>query len=364
MRLPMSVGLKIKTPARWARRTLLRTTVRGAKQEAGARRPFLRKNEAGDEIVTATPYQSNVVSTLNEWVDALVAGAVPMLHMLRGELSEQGKVARIFAAKRDEAKKFVKDPLKLGGEGNVMIVALVLACAVNFAITYDFVEEAGWPIAVTLIATLALVLLEIAVTALVGWGIGALVFDKPGSPHDLEPRERTETLVRTIALGIAVLVFVAILGFERGNLVWVLAALLGAALGAYLGAAACESKFHRAHDKLADETAEAEKEETDLREGYHGTQRQIWETGEWLHDEARRILGRGDGAFLKEFRAQHRNDEELPPAIPGVELLSPETIRERLTVPLENEHGGGQLHELPRRIDDDDDPPTVGAALN
>lgn len=353
--------LKIATPTRWGMWRLVRITSRAAKEEARAKQPFVRKDPDGKDVVAAAPYQNNVVRTLVKWIDALVATAAPMLHLLRGEVIEQGKVVRILAGKRDEAKHFVKDPLKLGGEGNAMVIALVLAAAVNFAITYDFVEEAGWPLPVTLLATLALVLLEIAVTALVGWGIAALVLDRPDSPHDLEPRERREVLIRTIVLGIAVLVFVAVLGIERGSLVWVLAALLGGAIGAYLGAAACESKFHRAYEKAAKDAREAEHEETKLRETYDGTQRQISETGQWLRDEAHRILGRGDAAFLTEFRAQHRKDTELPPAIPDVQLIPAEAIRARLTVPLdENRVDGGELHELPVRRDDQE-PPAAAA---
>jgi hypothetical protein len=287
-------GMPVRAPGGLARWALLRATQRGARAEARAERPFVRRDPAGGDVAAPPPYQQHVRRTLHTWIDDFARRAVPLLHALRADVHEQGKLARALAVRRDEARRFVHDPLKLGGEGNAMVLALLLASMVNFAITYDIVEERGWPLPITLVATLAIVLLEVAVTALVGWGIGALVFDRPDSPHDLEPRERTEVLVRTIILGVAVVVFVGVLGVQRGSVLWALVAFLGAAIGAYLVAAACESRFHRAHRKLANETRAAEHGETVLREHYLGTQRQIWERGEWLCDEARRILAHGD----------------------------------------------------------------------
>jgi hypothetical protein len=227
------------------------------------------------------------------------------------------------------------------------VIALFLAGAVNFALTYGVIKRFGWPIAITLVATAALVAIEVAVTGLVGRGIAAVALDKPGTPFDLEPRERRQMIAQTAVLGTFALAYVIALGVTRGHVLWVLAGLIGAGLWVWLGGAFYEARFHRQRDELERELTRERHLETTLLEAFNGAQEQVLHTGLWLRDEAALILAKADTAFTKTFRQLRRNDPDATvPVIPDPPLPDPAEIRQRLIVPLDGGDGSSELDPI------------------
>jgi hypothetical protein len=332
-----------KLPGRSARARLKRSVARSASEEALSAKPFISRDlSTGAEKLICAPYQQQVVGVLKDWIEVLRASVAPALIMLRQLRIEQEKVVAVVVVRLGEVEARVSDPLKLGGHGIAGVVALGLAAAVNLTVTWHFLETFGWPVWVTVLADIALVAVEIAVTALVGRGTASLVLDRPGTAFELEPAERTHVWAMTIAMAVLGVAFVVGLAFARG-IVWLLAGLIGAALGVWLGAASYEAKFHIQRDRLERELKKKRDKLGKLTARIQSARDSATGATRWLRDEAERVLNHGDIVFVRAFRkAHHRETAVAVPAIPLPTLPTDEELVELLDLPVTDPEGDGE----------------------
>ncbi len=276
------------------------------------------------------PYQVAVAEQLDRWLQVLASITIPALIALRG-VADEHRLREVSLAERlEEVRGFVRDPLKFGGHGAMAAGVLLLAATVNAVVLWDFLEGFGWPASITMLADAALVSVEVVLTAFVGRGIGALVLDRPG-PFDLERRERQQTLAFTVVFGLVAAGLVLVLALARSSVLWALAGMAGAGLGTWLGVAAYEAKFHIQRDWLERKLVRQRRKRSKAEEVVERAMAFTRATGRWLRDESRRILTRGDQAFVRAYRDEHRHEDDVQvPTIPAIDLVDDDTIDRRL----------------------------------
>jgi hypothetical protein len=242
-------------------------------------------------------------------------------------------------------------------------MAIVLATVLGMITTWSFIQSLEWPFPVAATAALALAAFEVAIAAMFGLSVHALVMDEPETPFVLSVKLHrlffASALLTGTVSGVSVFVLAAIRGSGGHEVLWMLLGLGLVAFSAYGGAALHDNKFENAVKHLEKREHKVVTEVNRLETKYDAEVQATMTKGRGLCGSATQIDHRAAKAFVHTWRKHHREPSAVVPELPQLQVPSDNDLRRRLIVAMYKSRGvevldgevvqGGLRRMRPRR---------------
>lgn len=324
-----------KVPGRHEARQLRRETCRRAAEEAARPTPLHRVIDGVSRTFSVAAFQEVVLDALEMWLDRLAQIEAPLFALLNQQLGDLHRKEQMIDRERGAAQARADRVSPRLDISVVTVIAVAIAVILGTVSAWDFLEDQGWPLPVTLLAAIGVGALEIALAAGFGAMAYAVVLDDHGSEFELTPRQRRWTIAFAVLFGVFTLVLVIGLALVRGDLLlWLALGLAAAALGAYSGGALLENRHHLKAATLERQLHKIQKKVDVICDTHDAEARIALARGRCLRAKAADTLHRGTVAFERAWSRHHREPGAVAPGVPPVELPTDEDLAARLIVPL------------------------------
>jgi len=308
----------------------------GARRSAAEPRPFEGQTLDGRIQQRSPDYQATIARALATWLISLKSVWISYV----GELGlvHADVVARLEHVRADKAELAprVGDRPPLGLVTAGMTTALALVAVIAVATLYPWVESWGWILPLTLVAALALALLEFVVAALNGFALGAVIYADHEDTFRLAPRERTAAAVFVVVTGIALVLLVLMLAGVRGDFgIWTLVGLVALLLSVAIGVVVYRGRHLAEHLRLTLLERHLERLSSAVSTRHAVAQAEVQARGLWMLRTAERLIARSDAAFARKWSRLHwRERDRTVPIPPPAPLPNVEEILTSLAIPL------------------------------
>lgn len=301
----MKTKAKLQGPGRFELALLGWRTRRSARKEAAAATPGKQSDKG--IVRTKTPaFQRLVTSKLiDSWLPALGASAARMFTRINARLETlvglRTQLTEDLAEARQRLTEAPKIKLDLWTQ-----MAIVLATVLGMITTWPFIQSLEAPLPIALLASLALAAFEVALSALFGWSLHALVKDEHDSQFALTFKESRFFLACTLCSGTisvsAAIYLASIRGEGHDQLIWLILGVGQILLGAYCGAALHDNKFEQSLRVARKRLNAVSAEITDCQNTFRSTAKLTMATGRRVCGSAAQINHRAETAFVKRWR--------------------------------------------------------------